>query len=86
MWTGMQQKRQFRFCPDQCFSSNCYGGVWASYNLDTLNNFFATGISSELETPADNLKELLRDGETILRLGSNIYGIKNVKHQWHVPE
>lgn len=68
-------------------SCNYYGGLWASFNLDTLTATLSKekSINKEEQNLA-NLKSLLNDSERILQIGNSDFGLSAIKQQWHIPE
>lgn len=68
-------------------SSNYYGGAWASFNLDTLNNLISEKANeNKTDQLNEGLKALLTNEEKIISLGNDVFSLKNVVQEWHIPE
>ncbi|KAK4886577.1 hypothetical protein RN001_002848 [Aquatica leii] len=63
-------------------SNNYYGGLWASFNLDSINKLVT---ENELRNELDK-KDLLKENETLYSVGNNAFNLKIQSQTWNLPE
>ncbi|RZC42111.1 rab proteins geranylgeranyltransferase component A 1 [Asbolus verrucosus] len=63
-------------------SNNYYGGLWASFNLDAIQQL---NVISE-RTEESFSSELVKENEKVFPVGNNLFNLKNVQIKWHIPE
>ncbi|KAF2893593.1 hypothetical protein ILUMI_12580 [Ignelater luminosus] len=64
-------------------SNNYYGGLWASFNLDSISNILnsASNIETNLE-----VKQFLTENEKIYQFGNDAFHMHTHSQIWHIPE
>lgn len=64
-------------------SDNYYGGSWASFNLESIQELESVTKPS-ISSDAEGI--ILADGERIIPLGNEKFLIKDVKQAWNLPD
>lgn len=65
-------------------SNNYYGGLWASFNLDTISKIDGN-IRANLEIEV-NTTELIKTSETLYAVGNDLFNISIQSQSWYIPE
>lgn len=64
-------------------SNNYYGGLWASFNLDSISNIINN--ASNTETDVD-VKQYVTESEKIYQIGNDAFHMSTHSQIWHIPE
>ncbi|KAF4529248.1 hypothetical protein B566_EDAN017706 [Ephemera danica] len=68
-------------------SNEYYGGLWASFNLDGLQQWIDECNQDPSQDAAEPAKVDLQDGENLVSArAKNRPAVLNVRQEWHVPE
>lgn len=57
--------------------------MWASFNLDSIINYANSG---NVVDSSSTTQPVLNEGDKLIKLGNNIFGIKDVNQNWYIQE
>lgn len=68
------------------FSNEYYGGMWASFNFDGLQKWLGECQDKSNELEHETTDNLLKDGESLVKAGSQFATVFNIEEKWFIGE
>ncbi|XP_054261403.1 rab proteins geranylgeranyltransferase component A-like [Macrosteles quadrilineatus] len=63
-----------------------YGGMWAAFNFDGLQKWLAECQNKSSELEHESTDNLLKEGESLVKAGSQFATVFNIEEKWLIPE
>jgi len=67
-------------------SNEYYGGMWAAFNFDGLQKWLAECQNKSSELEHESTDNLLKEGESLIKAGSQFATVFNIEEKWFIPE
>jgi len=63
-----------------------YGGMWAAFNFDGLQKWLGECQNKAPELEHESTDNLLKEGDTLIKAGSQFATVFNIEEKWFIPE
>lgn len=71
-----------------CYRNDYYGGMWASFNFETLQKWLdeCRRPHKENKKSMEANEKLVKDEESVIPAGNQFSTVFNIDEKWFIPE